>query len=233
MKIIIGNWKMNGDSEALNNLFNDLSDVKTKNHIVLCVPFTLLNTKSDQISLGAQDVSEYESGTHTGEISAKMIADTGAKYVIVGHSERRASHNETNAIVRAKAEQVLENKMTPVICIGETAQQHDAGQTQRILNQEIRECVPPTSEKIIIAYEPRWAIGTGKIPSDSELAETLGYIHKTLESAGIINASVLYGGSVTPKNATEIMNTPGVDGVLVGGASLKSDEFIPIITSIK
>ena len=234
MKIIAGNWKMNGTRENLESMVQALSSVDTENKVVLCVPFTMLCTNSGNIALGAQDVSAHTHGAYTGEVSAKMIADTGAKYVIVGHSECRQYHGDTNSIVRQKAEQAIANGLTPIICVGETMDEKQAGKTMDIIESGVRESIPSeVNTDIIIAYEPRWAIGAGLTPTSDEIADAHTLIAKTLAEMGLGGTPVLYGASVKGSNAAEIMSIPNVDGVLVGGASLKSDDFIPIITSVK
>jgi len=234
MKIIAGNWKMNGTRAGLESMVRDLSSIDTENTIILCVPYTMLGVESDKIAIGAQDVSCHTHGAYTGEVSATMIADTGAKYVIVGHSECRQYHGDTNATVRAKAEQVLANGMIPIICVGETMDEKQAGKTMAVIESGVRESVPANVESdIIIAYEPRWAIGAGLTPTSDEIADAHGLIAKTLSDMGLSGTPVLYGASVKGTNAAEIMSIPNVDGVLVGGASLKTDDFIPIITSVK
>lgn len=233
MKIIAGNWKMNGTREMLKNMIDALRGVKTKNHVILCVPYTLLNATPDVASIGAQDVSTHDHGAYTGEISASMIAATGAKYVIVGHSECRAYHGDTNDIVRGKAAAAIAAGLTPIICVGETMDEKQAGKTMAIIESGVRESVPADAHDIIIAYEPRWAIGAGLTPTADEIATAHTLIAETLADMGLDGTPVLYGASVKGSNAAEIMSIPHVDGVLVGGASLKPDDFIPIITSIE
>lgn len=234
MKIIAGNWKMNGTRTGLETMVRDLSSVETENTVILCVPFTMLDVKSDCVALGAQDVSRHTHGAYTGEVSAQMVADTGAKYVIVGHSERRQYHHETNSIVRDKASNALANGLVPIICVGETMDEKQAGKTMAVIESGVRESVPSdVNTDIIIAYEPRWAIGAGLTPTAAEIADAHALIAKTLADMGLAGTPVLYGASVKGNNAAEIMSIPNVDGVLVGGASLKSDDFIPIITSVK
>ena len=197
---------MNGTRSNLESMIADLSSVDTQNTIILCVPYTMLCTTPGRISIGAQDISTHTHGAYTGEVSAQMVAETGAKYVIVGHSECRQYHGDTNSTVRQKATLALANGLTPIICVGETMDEKQAGKTMAVIESGVRESVPSdVNTPIIIAYEPRWAIG----------------------------APVLYGASVKGSNAAEIMSIPNVDGVLVGGASLKSNDFIPIITSVK
>lgn len=234
MKIIAGNWKMNGSRDALEKMAQDLASVESDNKVILCVPFTMLGAGSDRVAIGAQDVSAHTHGAYTGEVSAKMIADTGAKYVIVGHSECRQYHGDTNSVVRQKAEQALANGLTPIICVGETMDEKQAGKTMAVIESGVRESVPAdVNTDIIIAYEPRWAIGAGLTPTSAEIAAAHTLIAKTLSDMGLTGTPVLYGASVKGNNAAEIMSIPNVDGVLVGGASLKSDDFIPIITSVK
>ncbi len=234
MKIIAGNWKMNGSRETLNNMMQELENVTTNNTVILCVPFTMLTNGNANVSIGAQDVSMHEKGAFTGEISASMIANTGAKYVIVGHSECRQYHGDTNDTVRAKAAIALANGLTPIICVGETMDEKEAGKTMEIIESGVRESVPAdVNAPIIIAYEPRWAIGAGLPPTAEEIETAHGLIAKTLSDMGLDGTPILYGASVKASNAAEIMSVPNVDGVLVGGASLKPDDFIPIITSVK
>ncbi len=221
-KIIAGNWKMNGTRAMLDTMFDALKNVKTENKIIICPPFTLLGTGT--VATGAQDCSPHESGAYTGEISAEMIAETGAKYVIVGHSERRQYHNETNEIVRAKATRALAAGLTPIICVGETKEQYDAGKTLEVIEEQIRNSIP--NHDFIIAYEPVWAIGTGLVPTTDDIAR----VHAHMRT--LTPAPLLYGGSVKGSNAAEIMSIENVDGVLVGGASLKPDDFITIIEAI-
>ena len=234
MKVIAGNWKMNGTRNGLKDMVAALQNVETENKVILCVPFTMLGVGSGKTSLGSQDVSTHDHGAYTGEVSAQMISDTGAKYVIVGHSERRQYHNETNDIVRQKVEAALSAGLTPIVCVGETMDEKQAGKTMEIIESGVRESIPNNIDKdIIVAYEPRWAIGAGLTPTTEEIAEAHKLIADTLTSMGLAGTPVLYGASVKGSNAAEIMSIPNVDGVLVGGASLKPDDFIPIITSVK
>ena len=234
MKIIAGNWKMNGTRTALSEMINALQNIDTQNKIILCVPYTLLNIDSGRIALGAQDTSTHDHGAYTGEVSAQMIAETGAKYVIVGHSERRQYHGETNNIVQQKAAAAMAAGLIPIICIGETMDEKQSGIAMQVIESGVRECVPPnTNKNIIIAYEPRWAIGAGITPTDDEIAAAHKLIADTLSNMGLTNIPILYGASVKATNAAQIMSIPNVDGVLVGGASLKPDDFIPIITNVK
>ena len=233
MKIIAGNWKMNGSRDALKTMINALQDINSENTIILCVPYTMLGLDGGRVSMGAQDVSQHDHGAYTGEVSAQMIAATGAKYVIVGHSERRQYHGETNDIVRQKAAAAIALGLTPIICVGETMDEKQAGKTMAIIESGVRESIPTDARNVIVAYEPRWAIGAGLTPTDTEIADAHKLIADTLESMGMGGTPILYGASVKGANAAQIMSIPNVDGVLVGGASLKPDDFIPIITSMK
>lgn len=234
MKVIAGNWKMNGTTTGLKDMISALQNVDTENKIILCVPYTMLGLDSGRAFLGAQDVSTHDHGAYTGEVSASMIADTGAKYVIVGHSERRQYHSETNDVVRQKVSAALSFGLTPIICVGETMEEKRAGKTMEIIESGVRESIPNDIDKdIIVAYEPRWAIGAGLTPTTEEITEAHTLIANTLSSMGLSGTPILYGASVKGSNAAEIMSIPNVDGVLVGGASLKPDDFIPIITSVK
>ena len=231
MKFIIGNWKMNGNMADKENMLKKLQNIKTRNKIVLCLPFILLNGKNYNIDLGAQDVSNHENGAFTGDISGKMLKDAGIKYVIVGHSERRTFHKETNGLIKEKATMAIKNGIIPVICIGETKEQKNAGRTKSVIKKMLLASIPETG-KYIIAYEPRWAIGAGKTPNIHEIASVFQTIFKTLQSVGKSGTPIIYGGSVKSTNAKDIIELPHVDGLLIGGASLKSDTFIPIIKSI-
>lgn len=234
MKIIAGNWKMNGTRASLQTMLDALAGVETQNTVILCVPYTMISPTTGPVSIGAQDVSTHDHGAFTGEVSAAMLNDAGAKYVIVGHSECRQYHCDNNNTVRTKAQNVLANGMTPIICVGETMEEKEAGKAMAVIESGVRESIPENPNgKIIIAYEPRWAIGAGLTPTAEEIAAAHTLIAKTLESMGLAGTPILYGASVKGNNAAEIMSIPNVDGVLVGGASLKPDDFIPIITSVK
>ncbi|MBO4683327.1 MAG: triose-phosphate isomerase [Alphaproteobacteria bacterium] len=234
MKIIAGNWKMNGTRTALAEMLDAIAGVTTENRVILCVPFTMLRNGTDNVAIGAQDVSANVRGAYTGEVSGAMIAETGAKYVIVGHSERRMYHDETNDIVRAKAMRAIENGLTPIICVGETMEEKRAGKTFDIITDGVRESVPENvTDDIIIAYEPRWAIGAGITPTAQEIADAHKVIADTLGYMGLNGTPILYGASVNANNVADIVAIKNVDGVLVGGASLKPQEFVPIINNAK
>jgi len=233
MKIIAGNWKMNGSKAQLSEMQQHLSEITTEDRVILCVPFTMIDGASGPAAIGAQDVSAHDHGAFTGEVSASMLRDAGAKYVIVGHSECRMYHGDTNEIVRAKAQMALDAGITPIICVGETADERDAGKTLEIIESGVRESVPTDGGDVIVAYEPRWAIGAGITPTDEDIAVAHKLVADILEKMGRGGTPILYGASVKGANAAQIMSIPHVDGVLVGGASLKSDDFIPIIMATK
>ena len=227
MKLIIGNWKMNGNMDEKNFLFKDISNTKTKNKVIMCLPFTLLWGDNFGVTLGAQDVSNHENGAFTGDTSASMLKDADVKYVIVGHSERRTFHNETNETVKEKATLAIKNGIIPVVCIGETMEEKNAGHTTAVIKKMLTESMPDNGE-FLVAYEPRWAIGTGVTPTTSEIVSAVKTVFDTLPTP----MPILYGGSINANNAKEIVSIPYVDGLLVGGASLKSETFLPIIKSI-
>ena len=231
MKFIIGNWKMNGNTEQKDVLLKSIKNVQTNNKIVICLPFTLLHGNDFGITIGAQDISEHTNGAYTGDISGQMLKDANIKYVIVGHSERRFYHNETNDIVKAKATTAVAYGITPIICIGETQGERNMGRTMSVIKKMLLESVPDYGE-YIIAYEPRWAIGSGTTPSVSEIKAIHETIFKTLRNINRENTPILYGGSVDEENAKTITSVAHVDGLLIGRASLKSDTFLPIINSI-
>ncbi len=205
----------------------------------LCPPFTLLAPTAERLAqkagllLGAQDCHTATAGAYTGDVSAEMLKDIGASLVIVGHSERRAGHGETDELVRGKAEAALRAGLVAIICVGETRAQRDGGETLRVIGRQIDDSVPPksTGKMIVIAYEPVWAIGTGLVPSAADVAEVHAFIRRrlaTLLGQEGENIRILYGGSVKPANAKEIVALPDVDGVLVGGASLTAKDFMGI-----
>lgn len=227
MKYIIGNWKMNGNMADKESLFRAIHRTKTNNNVIICLPFTLFCGKNYDVTIGAQDVSQHENGVYTGDISAQMLHDAGVKYVIVGHSEHRLHHNEKNNVIKAKSEQAIKYGITPIVCIGETITEKRAGKTETVIKKMLLESVPK-SGKYIIAYEPRWAIGSGKTPTKDEIKTAVKIIVDTLPR----KVPIVYGGSVNKDNARDIISIPNVNGLLIGGASLKSETFIPIIKSI-
>lgn len=241
-KIIAGNWKMNGKLENLleiKKISNEFA--RSKIEIIICPPFTLLSAASEiakNVYLGAQNLHPESEGAFTGEISADMLVDLGVKYSIIGHSERRNEHNETNEIVARKVKISLEKKLQTIICIGETELQRKENSTLEILEQQLLESLAnnTNSEKLIVAYEPIWAIGTGLIPKVSEISKIHDFLRVRLVELYGSNAStipLLYGGSVNGSNASEIFNVNNVNGALVGGASLSFEKFAPIIRAIE
>ena len=242
-KLAAGNWKMNGLAAAL-------AQVKALNaahpapacEMLLCPPATLLAqmnwaARGSKLRLGGQDCHPDASGAHTGDISAAMLRDAGAVYVILGHSERRSDHGETDALVKAKAQAALAAGLVAVVCIGETEAQRDAGQTLQLIGSQIDGSLPDGARAatLVVAYEPVWAIGTGRTPTIAQIAEVHAFLRARLaaligaEAAGV---RILYGGSVKPSNAVEIFAVPHVDGALVGGASLKAADFGAIVTAL-
>ncbi|MEO8243954.1 MAG: triose-phosphate isomerase [bacterium] len=242
-KLAAGNWKMNGLAAALDEVTALVAVHPTPGcEMLLCPPATLLAqmawaAKGSPLVLGGQDCHQEPSGAHTGDISAAMLKDAGATYVILGHSERRADHGETDALIRAKAEVALAAGLVPVVCIGETEAQRDEGRTLNVIGAQLDGSVPEgaTAATLVVAYEPVWAIGTGRTPTIEQIAEVHAFLRDRLtanigaEAAGV---RLLYGGSVKPSNAAEIFAVPHVDGALVGGASLKAADFGAIVATL-
>jgi triosephosphate isomerase (TIM) len=239
---VVGNWKMNGLSGSLVEIemMRRAADAAEAGaaELAVCPPATLLaqaaeKLKGGAMSLGAQDCHTEPSGAFTGDISAPMLKDAGVAYVIVGHSERRKLHHETNALVRAKAEAALISGLIPIVCIGETRAEREAGRAASVVIRQLRESLPPgaTHATVVIAYEPVWAIGTGLTPTTTDIAMVHNGIRELLiGTCGPAGAKVriLYGGSVKPANARELLELDNVDGALVGGASLKAADFLAI-----
>ena len=232
--LIAGNWKMNGlgaavaQVEALIAKFDGAAP--EDRDVLICPPATLVAALAAQysdeaIQIGGQNCHAKPSGAHTGEISAEMLADAGAAYVIVGHSERRADNGETDADVQAKAAAALRAGLMPIICVGETREEREAGRALEVVGTQLAGSVPETTETFVIAYEPVWAIGTGLTPTSGDIAEMHGLIRERVGE----KTRILYGGSVKPGNAAEILAIANVNGALVGGASLKADDFYPIV----
>lgn len=233
--LIAANWKMNGTRETARSLAKAVQGSFTA-EVVLCPPFVHLGLIEADI-MGAQDVSVHDDGAYTGEVSAAMLADMGCKYVIVGHSERRQYFEETDHLIAQKAAKVLVSGMIPVICIGETLAQRQTGQTAMVIESQLAGSLPvgATGQNIVIAYEPVWAIGTGQVATTAQIAEVHQQIRENLENrlAEAQHLRIIYGGSVKPDNAAEILSLDHVDGALVGGASLKADSFLAIVNSVK
>ena len=240
--LVAGNWKMNGTSASLGELVaignGFMRGLETEADALLCVPATLLARASEAlkntpVKTGGQDCHARESGAHTGDVSAEMLKDAGASFVIVGHSERRTDHGESDAVVNAKAVAAWRAGITAIVCIGETKDEREAGRTLDILSRQVAGSVPAsaTAAGTVLAYEPVWAIGTGLTPSAADVAEAHAHIRKELEKvvgAEAARMRILYGGSVKPSNAVELMAIANVDGALVGGASLKAADFLGI-----
>ncbi len=246
-KLLVGNWKMNGLKAALYEAGLIAAAAKAAQsqsvQLAICPPATLLASLSEAtigtgLLTGAQDCHEKVSGAHTGDISATMVKDAGAHFVIVGHSERRADHHETSAVVCLKAQAALAAGLVPIVCVGETRAEREAGQAEAVVLAQVDGSVPETFPEggLVIAYEPVWAIGTGLVPSTGDVLAMHGAIHQRLVARfGPLGASVplLYGGSVNGTNAADLLHLDHVDGALVGGASLKADGFLKILHAIQ
>ena len=242
-KLAAGNWKMNGTADSLAEITALAAATKgAACDILICPPATLIAqvaaaAKGTDVMVGGQDCHAKASGAHTGDISAAMLRDAGAGHVILGHSERRADHGETDADVRAKAEAAGAAGLIRVICVGETEAERDAGTTLAIIGRQLAGSIPDGANAAgtVIAYEPVWAIGTGRTPTLDQIAEVHDFMRKTLTDrfgAEAKGMRLLYGGSVKPSNAAEIFATANVDGALVGGASLKAADFSQIVTAL-
>ena len=244
--IVAGNWKMNLNINEAIELSNGLlkhNEVFVEEKIIIFPSFLIIPKiynlyKNSKVSIGAQDCSMYDNGAFTGQISAKMIKDAGCKYVIIGHSERRSLCNETSRIVSLKTKKAISAGLKVIICIGENSKDREKGDYLFVLEEQLKQSIPDISidsnllsNKIIIAYEPVWAIGTGNTASKKDIEEVHKFIKEILNTNYQFNFDfpILYGGSVNSKNSSEIFKINNVDGVLVGGASLKSDEFLKII----
>ena len=245
-QLIAGNWKMNGLSASLDEfraIVDEAGDGRIAADLLICPPATLVQTfadlaKGSKVLVGGQDCHAEVSGAFTGDISAEMFADVGARAVIVGHSERRISSGEADEHVLEKAKAVLRAGLMAIICIGETEAERDGGKTIQVLKRQLAGSVPAQAEahSVVIAYEPVWAIGSGRTPSIEDVAA----IHAAIRAAVTERFAgdgaamrILYGGSVKPGNAAELLAIPDVDGALVGGASLKAGDFIAIAEAVK
>jgi triosephosphate isomerase len=239
--LIAGNWKMNGLKASMAEFEAMIAGTGAvaKADLLVCPPATLLAAFADKVRgsntlrVGAQDCHPNPSGAHTGDLAAEMLADAGASAVILGHSERRADHGETDALVRRKAEAAWRAGLVAIVCIGETQEHRDAGQTLQICGSQLSGSLPEgaTAANLVVAYEPVWAIGTGRTPTAADVEQVHHFIRDQLsqrfnaDGAGI---RILYGGSVKPSNAAELMAVANVNGALVGGASLKAADFLAI-----
>ena len=243
-KIIAGNWKMNYTTLEAENFINEIKDRinTTEVDVVLCPNFVSLETVSNliegtNIKLGAQNVHVEDKGAYTGETSADMLLSVNVEYCIVGHSERRTLFNEINEVINKKAIKLLEKDITPIICVGETLEEREAGKEFEVVETQVIECLKDIPEdkvkrNIVIAYEPIWAIGTGKTATSEQAEQMCKFIRsviaKMYKENVALNVRIQYGGSVKPSNASEILNMENIDGALVGGASLTND-FVSIV----
>jgi triosephosphate isomerase (TIM) len=238
--LVAGNWKMNGlksSAKVLDEVQAGYTpDLKAKVDLAICPPATLIGTlaANSQIAIGGQDCHAKESGAYTGDLSAEMLADAGAAYVLVGHSERRQYHGEKDADVRAKAVAAHRAGLTAIVCVGETREEREAGKALTVVREQLRGSIPNDSNSgnLVVAYEPVWAIGTGLTPTTADVAEVHAAIREELKSlvdmADHAKVRILYGGSVKPSNAAELMAVDNVNGALVGGASLVAADFLVI-----
>ncbi len=242
-KLAAGNWKMNGTKASLTEVTALLANHPAPAcEMLICPPATLIDrlaeaARGTALLVGAQDCHAKPQGAHTGDLSVAMLRDVGATHVILGHSERRTDHGETDALVRAKAQAVVDAGLIAIVCIGETDAERDAGKTLSVIGTQIDGSIPmgATAANLVVAYEPVWAIGTGRTPTLAEIAEVHSFLRGRLrgligEDAGGVR--LLYGGSVKPSNATDIFAVPHVDGALVGGASLKAADFGAIVAAL-
>ena len=242
-KVIAGNWKMNMLPNEAMDFIQELTPLvkDTKNEVILCVPYTdlfyaLLHVQGTNIKIGAQNMHWEEKGAYTGEVSGEMLKSINVEYVIIGHSERRAYFNETDETVNKKIKAALKNELKPIVCVGESLEQKEAGKTEEIITTQVEKAFKEISgedaKKIIIAYEPIWAIGTGKTATADDANNSIKAIRNKINSmygADVAdNIHILYGGSVKSSNAKELFETSDIDGALIGGASLKVDEFAKI-----
>jgi triosephosphate isomerase len=242
-KLIAGNWKMNGSLSANETLVKGLlAGLGTPTcHVALCVPSVYLSQcqalmHGSAIDLGAQDVSQHEAGAFTGEISGAMLKEFGVRYCIVGHSERRQYHFETDALVAAKAQRALAGGITPIVCVGETLAEREAGKTEEVVKRQLAAVIHANGHcisEIVVAYEPVWAIGTGKTASVEQAQQVHAVLRAQLKAASnqADRIHILYGGSMNAANAAQLLAQPDIDGGLVGGASLKAPDFLSIIAS--
>lgn len=245
--LVAGNWKMNGLVQGVSQLDAIATGVAAREcgraEVLICPPFTLISrfaaaAAGQHIKIGAQDCHPKSAGAHTGDVSAEMLKDAGASYVIVGHSERRVCYGETDELVRSKAEASLRAGLVAIICIGETQAQREAGETLDVVGSQLAGSLPPGAHasNTVIAYEPIWAIGTGLTPTVDDVKAVHDFIRARLVAVmgdGGNEVRILYGGSVKPSNAAELMTADNVDGALVGGASLKATDFLGIAAAYR
>jgi len=242
-QLIAGNWKMNGSAAANEALVKALvaGSAQASCLVAVCVPAPYLAqvqalVAGSDIALGAQDVSQHESGAFTGEVSAAMLKEFGTRYCLVGHSERRQYHGETDAAVAAKAQRALAAGITPVVCVGETLAEREAGRTEEVVKRQLAAVIHTNGHcisEIVVAYEPVWAIGTGKTATPEEAQQVHAVLRAQLRAATehADRVHILYGGSMNATNAAQLLAQPDIDGGLVGGASLKAPDFLSIIAA--
>jgi triosephosphate isomerase (TIM) len=242
-KLVVGNWKMHGSRPANAELLSALRGARPfGGQVAVCVPFVYIHETAatlagSEILWGSQDVSAHEQGAYTGEISAAMLAECGCRYAIVGHSERRAYHAESDALVASKAQAALGRGVTPIVCVGETLAEREAGQTEAVVKRQLSAVIHQLAHcaaEMVVAYEPVWAIGTGRTATPEQAQAVHAVLRAQLQAATGHgqNMTILYGGSVKPDNAATLFSQPDIDGGLIGGASLKASDFIAICRSM-
>jgi triosephosphate isomerase len=248
IKVIAGNWKMNNDlnesKDLISKLLGGLKNLNSTCDVVICPPFTSLSEassmiKGSKIKLGAQNIHEEENGAFTGEVSAKMLLSAGCEYVIIGHSERRSIYKESDELINKKIKQAIKNNLKTIFCVGELLEEREKNITEQVIKSQILKGLQDFSlddlKDLIIAYEPVWAIGTGKTATPQQAEEVHLFIRKLLtnnySSEFAENLRILYGGSVKPDNSKDLLSQKNIDGALVGGACLNADSFINIIKS--
>jgi triosephosphate isomerase len=244
--LVAGNWKMNGLSgslDVLSEIVAGAADVQNRTDLLVCPPFTLVASfaqaaRGTPVAIGGQDCHAEASGPFTGDISAEMLADAGAAFAIIGHSERRTLHKEGNSQVRAKAQAAWRAKLTAILCVGESKEERSVGRTLTVVGSQLEGSLPDSAsaDRLVIAYEPVWAIGTGLTPTTADVAQVHEFIRERLTDrfgAAGEDVRILYGGSVKPSNAAELLAVGNVDGALVGGASLKAEDFLGIAAAYR
>ena len=243
-KLVVGNWKMHGNmaenKQLLDSIVAAINDLQTKAQFAVCVPYPYLSSvqttlRGTSIHWGAQNLSQFDKGAYTGEVSSGMLNDFACDYVIVGHSERRALYGETNEIVAEKYMAAQRAGITPILCVGETLEQRESGVTEKIIDEQLNAVIKlagiESFTKAVIAYEPVWAIGTGKTAFPQQAQDVHVFIRKKIASQGgeiAKDLTILYGGSVKANNAKELFKMPDIDGGLIGGATLVADDFVAI-----
>jgi triosephosphate isomerase (TIM) len=240
-KLVVGNWKMHGrlagNAVLLQAVAQGADALPDNVRVGVCVPFPYLAQaqtllEGSRVAWGVQDVSAYTEGAYTGEVAAPMVVDFGSSLAIVGHSERRAYHRESAELVAVKTQRVLEAGLTPIVCVGETLEERDAGKMEQVVGLQLDEVLAKLSSeeaaRLVVAYEPVWAIGTGKSATSQQAQDVHAFLRARLVAKGAPDVALLYGGSVKPENAEELFRQPDIDGGLIGGASLKDQDFLAI-----